>query len=137
MDKETSYLSEQELDNIIQSVEESGLLKAPDSIQMNVQKQIAAFERSTIIQKRRELFRFGMKIACSTAAAIAFLILIPTQQQIKTPVAEQQILSAESIGFEQSNLILKKIYDKSSDLCTTLNQKANSIFDEAVRRNKQ
>ncbi|SEM15576.1 MULTISPECIES: hypothetical protein [unclassified Butyrivibrio] len=81
MNDEFKYLSDDELQKLIDSTEESGLLEAPISFEAEVLKRIQEAEtKSTVIsfeERKKQFSRFRFQVCLAMAAAILFLIVSP------------------------------------------------------------
>ncbi|WP_408070569.1 hypothetical protein [Butyrivibrio sp. JL13D10] len=99
MNDDFKYLSDEELNKLIESTEESGLLEAPISFEAEVLKRLAKSTRENIISreeyrtensdndfenrtisfedKKKEFSKFRFQVCMAMAAAILVLIIAP------------------------------------------------------------
>lgn len=73
----SGYLSDEELLELIGSVEEKEMLHAPVHLKDNV---IAQVRRERHNAKKRQVFAYRVKVLVAMAAALAVLILMPVDQ---------------------------------------------------------
>ena len=68
------YLSEKELEELMEQVESHEMLRAPVHLKSNVMAQIRRERRDA---KRKQIFAYRAKVLIAMAAALTVLILIP------------------------------------------------------------
>ncbi|WP_026495841.1 hypothetical protein [Butyrivibrio sp. WCD3002] len=71
MNEDFNYLSDEELEKLISSTEESSMVQAPPDFEESVLKVISFQAR------KREYARFRFQVCMAMAAAILFMFLIP------------------------------------------------------------
>ncbi len=71
MNEDFNYLSDEELEKLISSSEESSMVQAPPGFEESVLKVISFWDR------KREYARFRFQVCMAMAAAILFIFLIP------------------------------------------------------------
>lgn len=71
MNEDFNYLSDEELEKLISSTEESSMVQAPPDFEESVLKVISFQVR------KREYARFRFQVCMAMAAAILFMFLIP------------------------------------------------------------
>ena len=88
MNDDFNYLSDEELNSLIESTEKSGLLEAPISFEAEVLKRLEKAEAENIVtpirkstvsfeDKKREYSKFRFQVCMAMAAAILFLVISP------------------------------------------------------------
>ncbi|WP_455714901.1 hypothetical protein [Anaerosporobacter sp.] len=91
------YLSDEELQNLIQSIEQEGITHAPQYMKQSILDQIQREENMAAISNHRsskiQLFTYAMKVGVAAAAAIVLVVLIP--------VKDSGSLSEEKVSYEQ------------------------------------
>lgn len=128
MDKKPEYMSDKQLEDLIRDVETKGLIEAPEQLKGNVLQAIERKQELLKQRKSRELLKFGIKIVFSTAAAIAFLVLVPMDQQIPSSQTAANVMEDRTIQNEADG-ILKNIYVKSTDFCMDFFIRTNSLLN--------
>lgn len=123
------YLSDEELMELIGSVENAPLHTAPPYLKRRIQKQAAqAHTANTVmaaIPKKHELFYFGAKVVAAAAAAIALLIVMPSVQEMEQ--IQAQTISMDST-YEEKESVFRRINDKTNYLFRLVTKKADEIF---------
>ena len=96
------YLSDEELDRLINDVESEDLIAAPAQIQSEVLKAIEK-ENSASHHKNKvvELYRYSAKVVFAIAAALLLLFITPgiTGSQDRIPTREE-VISQNRIGVQ-------------------------------------
>ncbi|WP_029321940.1 hypothetical protein [Butyrivibrio sp. AE3004] len=80
MNDDFKYLSDEELNSLIESTEQSGLLEAPISFENEVLKRLENNLGNNVIsieEKKKEYSKFKFQVCMAMAAAILFLIVSP------------------------------------------------------------
>ncbi|WP_026660781.1 hypothetical protein [Butyrivibrio sp. AC2005] len=80
MNDDFKYLSDEELNSLIESTEQSGLLEAPISFEAEVLKRLEKNNKVEIVsfeEKKKEYSRFKFQVCMAMAAAILFLVVAP------------------------------------------------------------
>lgn len=143
-----NYLSDEELQNLIQSVEQEGTIHAPQYMKESILNQIQRQETVIAISNHRsskiQLITYSMKVLVAAAAAIALIILIPVkdpgsfqeekasyeqwvnQQNGKGEEVEYGVDSKDRYDYDKKS---KSIYDTTNKICSKLLEKTNKIFD--------
>lgn len=85
----SGYLSEEELNALIEQVESQEILHAPTHLKYNVLEQIRQERRGA---KKRQMFAYRAKVLIAMAAALTLLILMPDDRMegVKNMSIEQQ-----------------------------------------------
>ena len=116
------YLSDEALEALIRETEEGPMIKAPESA-------------------KRKLLTYSMKVMVAAAAAIAFLVVVPTVEQQSRPNMETYVAEAkEQVNkdlqeqkekakkrSEEQNF-LQSVNDASSAFCNFITETTNGWF---------
>jgi hypothetical protein len=147
-DDKQNYLSDEELQKLIRSVEQEGTIHAPQYMKESILNQIQRQESVTAISNHRsskiQLITYSAKVLVAAAAAIVLTVLIP----IKDPVsfADEKVSSEQWVnhqngkdeeikyneygktgeGYKEES---KSIYDTTNKICSKLLEKTNKLFD--------
>ena len=150
MDKEInhSYLSDDQLEDLMAGVEENDMYQAPDYLQqMILRRAEPGFVRESVeivpirhaIREGRPLlagqesqkkqFRsYTIKIVAAAAAALALVFTMPNPEFISfQPKVE--------MGERERNAGVKKINEKTSDFCSAILEKTNQLFQKEEKIN--
>ncbi len=120
---ENLYLSDLELENLINEIESQGVQEAPVDLKGIVFDKIERHEKNKKHRTRNQLWTFGAKIVLSAAAAIFFLSVIPMNQ--KTPedmVKEQEQRFAKYQEYVSEEHVLDTLYKRGSSFWSELFQ---------------
>ncbi|MGN0483104.1 MAG: hypothetical protein ACI4HI_06100 [Lachnospiraceae bacterium] len=122
-EKELSYLSDEELQNLIADVEAHHMLQAPSYLKAEIltqaqqmkEKQLPAVEQNRkpvqLRQKRKQqLFFYRLKVSAAAAAAILLLFCLPN--------VEKQLPQ----NFEQKPSITRRLAETSGNWCEQMNR---------------
>ena len=137
------YLSDEALEALIRETEEGPMIKAPEYLEENILHKI---EQKVIVYKekvsaKRKLLTYSMKVMVAAAAAIAFLIVVPTVEQQSRPNMETYVAEAkEQVNkdlqeqkekakkrSEEQNF-LQSVNDASSAFCDFITETTNGWF---------
>ena len=94
MNENNRYLSDEELNRLINNVEEEGLIKAPAQIKSEVLRKIDIENPSAKPGKNMaELYRYSAKVVFAIAAALLLLIISPgfTDTSDRIPTRDEVI----------------------------------------------
>ena len=142
------YLSDKDLQSLIQSIEQEDMIHAPHYMKQSIMDQIESEERVTAISSYRsskvQLLTYAMKVGVAAAAAIILLVLIPVndygnfpddgtryeewldyQNSIGDKERYEEALDKGSSGYYKEN---KSIYDTTNEICSKLLEKTNKLF---------
>ncbi len=111
---EWNYLSETELQKLIQKSEESSVFQAPSYLEGQILNKAAV---QKVSQRSASLWGFTLKIAA--AASVALLFAMPELAQSEAYL--QQAAEVQEEGF------LQKINQKTNQFCSLLSDGANFI----------
>ena len=151
-DDKTNYLSDEDLQSLIQSVEQEGMLHAPQYMKESILNQIQTEERVSDISSHRsnnvQLITYTLKVGVAMAAAIALIVLVPVREcgsysdedtryeraryeewldyQSGSDKAEYE----ENREKEKSKYLeeRKSMYDTTNEISSNLLNKVNKIF---------
>lgn len=151
-DDKTNYLSDEDLQSLIQSVEQEGMLHAPQYMKESILNQIQTKERVSDISSHRsnnvQLITYTLKVGVAMAAAIALIVLVPVREfgrysdedtryeraryeewldyQSGSDKAEYE----ENREKEKSKYLeeRKSMYDTTNEISSNLLNKVNKIF---------
>lgn len=147
MKQDNRYLSDEELFQLIAEVEEEPLLEAPVYLKDKILSQAREEKRlKSVKQKmsaRKQLVRYGCKVALASAAAVA--ILFTTPMNIRVTEEKVEKYSRESIlkenayakSFRSSDGISSKITDKSNQICDQFERITNLLIGKEELRNEK
>lgn len=139
-----NYLSDEELQNLIQSVEQEGTIHAPQYMKESILNQIQRQETVTAISNHRsskiQLITYSMKVFVAAAAAIALIILIPVKDPGSFPEEkasyeqwvnqqngkDEEVDNKDRYDYDKQR---KSIYDTTNKICSKLLEKTNKLFD--------
>lgn len=102
MDFETTYLSDEELNELINEIEKNDLVMAPPEIKEKVLKKAT--------DNKKEFVMYCFRVLTSVAAAIAILLIIPGTMANGT--GETQIPSREEVLQTQKYLSKKEALEE-------------------------
>lgn len=136
------YLSDEALEALIRETEEGPMIKAPEYLEENILHKIEQQQKVTVykekVSAKRKLLIYSMKVM---AAAIAFLIVVPTVEQQSRPDMETYVAEAkERVNkdlqeqkektkkrSEEQNF-LQSVNDASSAFCNFITETTNGWF---------
>ena len=104
----SGYLSEKELEELMEQVELHEMLRAPVHLKSNV---VAQIRRERIGAKRRQIFSYRAKVLAAMAAALTLLILIPDDRAEIT--GRISIVQQEEESLEQ--VAMRRQEDRNAD----------------------
>lgn len=142
------YLSDEELESLIESIEQEELIHAPHYMKQSILEQVESEERINAISSHRsskvQLVTYALKIGVAAAAAIVLLVLIPVKDYGSFPDNEaryeewldyqnpiddkeryEEALDKESSEYYKEN---KSIYDTTNEICSKILKKTNKLF---------
>lgn len=138
------YLSDEALEALIRETEEGTMIKAPEYLEENILHKIE--QQKVIVYKekvsaKRKLLTYSMKVMVAAAAAIAFLVVVPTVEQQSRPNMETYVAEAkEQVNkdlqeqkekakkrSEEQNF-LQSVNDASSAFCNFITETTNGWF---------
>lgn len=140
------YLSDKELQNLIDSVEQEEMIYAPQYLKESILDKIMSEERINASSSHRsskvQLITYAMKVGA--AAAIVLLVLIPVkdygsfpdeetryeewldyQNQMDDKERYEKTWDKESSEYYKEN---KSIYETTNEICSKLLEKTNKLF---------
>ena len=135
------YLSDEALEALIRETEEGPMIKAPEYLEENILHKIEQQQKVIVykekVSAKRKLLTYSMKVMVAAAAAIAFLIVVPTvEQQSRPNMAEakeqvnkdlqEQKEKAKKRSEEQN--FLQSVNDASSAFCDFITETTNGWF---------
>ena len=107
------YLSDEALEALIRETEEGPMIKAPEYLEENILHKIEQQQKVIVykekVSAKRKLLTYSMKVMVAAAAAIAFLIVVPTVEQQSRPNMETYVAEAK----EQVNKDLQEQKEKA------------------------
>lgn len=142
------YLSDEELQSLIESIEQEDMIHAPHYIKQSILDQVESEERITAISSHRsskvQLITYTMKVGVAAAAAIVLLVLIPVKDygsfpddetryeewlEYQNPIEDkgryEEDWDEKSSEYYKEN---KSIYDATNEICSKLLEKTNKLF---------
>ena len=137
------YLSDEALEALIRETEEGPMIKAPEYLEENIlhkiQQKVIVYKEK--VSAKRKLLTYSMKVMVAAAAAIAFLIVVPTVEQQSRPNMETYVAEAkEQVNkdlqeqkekakkrSEEQNF-LQSVNDASSAFCDFITETTNGWF---------
>lgn len=133
------YLSDQELEELIRQVEEQDMIAAPDYLEEKICTKIRQSEQ--VVQyrakksTRQRLFFYSLKVIAASAAAIAFLYIVPmvqSQEQPPTYVSETQQpdWSREAAKRKEETSFVQNVNQATNQFCNSLFRKTNALFQK-------
>lgn len=103
------YLSDEELAKLILEVEEQELVPAPPEMmgeiltKLETQKSEQTMQVRSIESKRKEFYRYCMRVITSVAAAVALVFLMPNMESVeRLEVPSRQELVGSTITREEA-----------------------------------
>lgn len=121
--KKTDYLTDIDLMQLIESVENNDLILAPDYLKDTILKK-SALKRPV---RQHELLFFSAKIITAAAASIALLFALPDFGQIEH--YEQRLsIRQEVAGSIEGDSVLRKFNQTANHFCSLLSDGTNYIF---------
>ena len=125
--KQMDYsFSEEELMNLIEEVEQEGLLQAPTCLEYRILNQAKWMKEEQLKQKRKQWKRRNMQfyggVYMAMAVSLAIIFLAPS-----TLSFEQNFSSRLSISNEK---FVKAISDKSAKVSVCLSEWTNQLFSK-------
>lgn len=139
------YLSDEALEALIRETEEGPMIKAPEYLEENILHKIEQQQKIIVykekVSAKRKLLIYSMKVMAAAAAAIAFLIVVPTVEQQSRPNMETYVAEAkEQVNkdlqeqkekakkrSEEQNF-LQSVNDASSAFCDFITETTNGWF---------
>lgn len=142
------YLSDEELQSLIESIEQEDMIHAPYYIKQSILDQVESEERITAISSHRsskvQLITYAMKVGVAAAAAIVLLVLIPVKDygsfpddetryeewlEYQNPIDDKyRYEEAWDKGNSEYYKENKSIYDATNEICSKLLEKTNKLF---------
>ena len=111
MSKYPKYLSDKQLSDLINEIEEHEMVDAPDDLAGQIMTMVQAKKT----EKKRELMKYSIKVAFSAAASIAILFAVP---MVNTTVSPQSAPEQQAMEKPISKAL------------ASLNQLTNGFFDQ-------
>lgn len=135
------YLSDAELEVLILDVEEHGMMTAPEYLEHKIvdkirhQNQIVEYK--TKISAKRKLLLYSLKVATASAAAIAFLVVVPAIER-KSGISENLTFVETQRERRQQDertdrrepSIIQNVNQATNEFCGELFRKSNAIFQK-------
>lgn len=139
------YLSDEALEALIRETEEGPMIKAPEYLEENILHKIEQQQKVIVykekVSAKRKLLTYSMKVMVAAAAAIAFLVVVPTVEQQSRPNMETYVAEAkEQVNkdlqeqkekakkrSEEQNF-LQSVNDASSAFCNFITETTNGWF---------
>lgn len=123
-DRIKEYMPDEELEQLIQEVEENGMLSVPSYMKKEIMEQIHQVHKQEAhkdIQRKLSLWLYSMEVGVVAAAAVLLLFLIPVDRGDNGNIdrwagREQETVSAMS-----------KLHEKSNDICGQVFQITNQL----------
>lgn len=132
-------LTDADLARLIQSVEEDGLIKAPNRFKENVLKEskkvsVQMAQKTTQLSTRLQLILYGLKVSAAVVGAIFLLGIINLNQDMNaSSIVTGNKYSAIEVNMqknkERTNQISSQLNKKSDAVCNKLNSISNSILN--------
>ncbi|NBI84955.1 hypothetical protein D3Z47_01600 [Lachnospiraceae bacterium] len=120
------YLTDEELMDLIASVEIGAKLSAPGYLKESILKKAVPKNR----KKQHELLFFSAKITAAAAAAILLLFTMPDPGYLEQALQPGFILREEDVSGHREDSFLRKLNQKANSFCGMLADGANSIFEK-------
>ena len=131
--KNPDYLTDEELQKLIASVESSDLLSAPGYLKDAI-IQKAAPKRP---RRQHELLLFSAKIITAAAASIALLFTMPDFEQMGN-FPQRSIITAERPAENTGDdSFLRKFNQKANEFCSMISDGTNYFFQKEEHLNDQ
>ena len=124
--KKPDYLTDGELIQLIHSVEEDPLLKAPAYLK-------DAIAQKTIPKRphrQHELFFFSAKIVAAAAASIALLFLMPDQRAAGDFTRPGLTVREETADYVREDSFFRKFNQRTNAFCGMISDGADAIFQK-------
>ena len=119
--KENEYLSDAELMQLIQEVEQGDMIPAPFYLKQEILHKVRKEEaRQAARSAKIQFITYSCKVALATAAAIAVLLLAPSQFRNTTGNLDREPVRTEKIS--------KKIEAKSYFVSESLMKFTNKVI---------
>lgn len=138
MSDKIHYLSDEELNNLIGSVESEPLIKAPANLDRKVIAVIESGER----KKTVDFYKYCARVGFAVAAAIALICIVPYIPEFKVELPQHESVVASSKAPSREEVLLSKeiktreevlngdkrtgYFEETEELIYT---KLNSLFD--------
>lgn len=142
------YLSEKELQSLIDSIEQEEMVHAPQYLKESILDKIMSEERINASSSHRsskvQLITYAMKVGAAAAAAIVLLVLIPVkdygsfpdeetryeewldyQNQVDDKERYEETWDKENSEYYKGN---KSIYETTNEICSKILEKTNKLF---------
>lgn len=122
--KELNYLTDDEVIQLIESVEKNEMIAAPDYLKNTILREAEKKK----IPKQHELFFFSAKIVAAAAAAIALLIVLPSAEQFDRFSQTNVLVREEMVHDPNQDSLLRKFNQKTNQFCSMISDTTNFIF---------
>lgn len=121
---ENNYLTDKELQLLIETAEQEPMPAAPGYLKETILAKAARTET----RPRRELFFFGAKVIAAAAAAIALLLTMPDAEQLNR-ISQTELASRQKVAdYDKEDSVLWQFNQKTNQFCSLLSDTANFIF---------
>ena len=151
-DDKTNYLSDEDLQSLIQSVEQEGMLHAPQYMKESILNQIQTKEHVSAISSNCsnnvQLITYTLKVGVAMAAAIALIVLVPVREfgsYSDEDTRNERARNEEWLDYQSSSDKAeyeenrkkektkyleerKSMYDTTNEISSNLLNKVNKIF---------
>lgn len=135
------YLSDKELEELILQVEEREMISAPEYLEHKIvdrlRHQEQLVEYKTKISAGRKLLSYSLKVAAASAAAIAFLIIVPAveresgiSEDITVIETQQEQRQEDEREDKREPSLIQNINQKTNEFCGNLFRKSSAIFQK-------
>lgn len=135
------YLSDKELEELILQVEEHEMISAPEYLEHRIvdkirhQDQIVDYK--TKISAKRKLISYSLKVAAASAAAIAFLIIVPAVEKesgISENITLIETQREQRKEYEREDRrgpsLIQNVNQATNEFCGNLFRRSNAIFQK-------
>lgn len=124
--KELNYLTDDEVMQLMESVENDSMISAPGYLKDNILQNLK--EPAKKETKKHEMLFFSTKIVAAAAAAIALLITMPKAEQFEQFSQNNVMVQQNMVHHPKKDSLFWKLNSKTNQLYENLSDSTNSIF---------
>ncbi len=125
MNDHKQYMSDEELNQLIQDVELTAMLSPPSYLKDQIMEKVTSKRR----YKQKQLFLYSMKVAAAAVAALYFLMIMPIDMsQNMAPVYEDRMeeqIRKDMKEYEEEN---KKLLENNMGIKSFIGNKSDEVF---------
>lgn len=134
------YMSDEELNKLIQDVEFTGMLSPPSYLKDQIMEKVISEkkEEKTLIttvdynkkrNKQKQLFLYSMKVAAAAIAALYFLMTVPMDMaQNATPRYEDRMEERIREDMKEYEAENQKLLEEDKSIRTFIGNKSDEVF---------